>query len=325
MDKSESMADALQSSEEAPQTGGMDAIRDAIKANLEPQQPEPATEKEELPEPPTQEETQPDLEQEREEPEESKEDVGWQKRVDKLHWQKKQLQEELEETRRKLHETQKQATEQTSDASKGIADLVAQADSLDRLEELEEEALNAERWAKRSLTRYRRDPDAVEKEIERRIGEVPDDVEAWLEDLSLNAEFSRESDIPKQRKALQKRQQSFEFAATKYPWLRDPHNPARAWVDQVKQENPGIKNLPEVDLYLARALVGFYLEQEQANKAKQPVKKSPDPTPQPGRPAATRSEGSDSYQQVKAAKANAMKTGSRDGLKEWIKAAANTR
>jgi len=139
----------------------------------------------------------------------------------------------------------------------------------------------------------------------------------------LNAEFSRESDIPKRRKAIEQQKQSFEFAATKYPWLKDPQNPARAWVEQVKEANPGIKNLPDVDLYLARALVGFYIEQEQQAKPK--TVKTPDPTSQPRKPAASAVTVSESLKKVQEAKSSAMKTGSIDGLKSWIKAAANAR
>ena len=308
--------------------GGMDAIRNAIKASLEPKEKEPA-QPDEAPEAteqdiPTYEppdaETQPD---EDDVQDDSGDDIGYRKRIDKLTWQKKELQEELEETRRKLYEQQQSAPKTTPEAPNGISDLVNQADTYERLEQLEEEARQAERWAKRSLARYRRDPDSVEQEIENKIGSIPDDVEEWLEDLSLNAEFSRESDIPKRRKAIEQQKQSFEFAATKYPWLKDPQNPARAWVEQVKEANPGIKNLPDVDLYLARALVGFYVEQEQQAKPK--TVKTPDPTSQPRKPAASAVTVSESLKKVQEAKSSVMKTGSIDGLKSWIKAAANAR
>lgn len=322
MDNPEVKAMDNQPMEEESSVGGMDAIRDAIKANLEPQA-EPATEipEPEIPDPPEAETQQAD--EAEQEDDHGTEDVGYRKRIDKLTWQKKELQEELEETRRKLYEQQQAQPKSSQEAPEGISDLVNQADSVERLEQLEDEALQAERWAKRTLARYRRDPDSVEREIENKIGSVPDDVETWLEDLSLNAEFSRESDIPKKRKALQEQQRSFEFAATKYPWLKDPKNPARAWVDQVKQANPGIKSLPDVDLYLARALVGFYIEQEQQAKPK--TVKTPDPTSQPRRPAASATVVSESLQKVKEAKANALKSGSMDGLKDWIKAAANAK
>jgi hypothetical protein len=303
--------------------GGMDAIREAIKANLEPKEPEQSPQATEqdipTPEPPEAETQQADDEVQ----DDSGDDIGYRKRIDKLTWQKKELQEELEETRRKLYEQQQSTPKTTPEAPNGISDLVNQADTFERLEQLEEEARQAERWAKRSLARYRRDPDSVEQEIENKIGSIPDDVEEWLEDLSLNAEFSRESDIPKRRKAIEQQKQSFEFAATKYPWLKDPQNPARAWVEQVKEANPGIKSLPDVDLYLARALVGFYIEQEQQAKPKSV--KTPDPTSQPRKPAASAVTVSESLKKVQEAKSSAMKTGSIDGLKSWIKAAANAR
>lgn len=307
--------------EDLPDSGAMDAVRAAIKQSLGDS--EPSEQKAETP--PVPEATEGELPQ----PEEPKaetdsdtnNDYSWRKRVDKLTWQKNELQREIEELREKQFELQKQQRQPAEQSQTGISDLIQEASSFDDLERLEDQALEAERWAKKALSRYRRDPESVEGEIRNRTGqELPDDVEAWLEDLSINAEFSRESDIPKRRKQILAQTRSFEFASEKYPWLKDPQNPARAWVDQVKQANPAIKQLPEVDLYLARALVGFYVEQEQANKAKV-ANTTPDPTPQPGKPAAQKATLSASEEAIASAKKRVMKTGSKDGLRDFIKAA----
>jgi hypothetical protein len=317
------MTAAHQAAEEAlPNAGAMDAVREAIKGSLGPA-PEPASEKttETPPVPEPEADSTPQSEEGEGEPESNtNSDYSWRKRVDKLTWQKNELQREIEELREKQFELQKQARQPEEKSQSGISDLIQDASTIEALERLEDEAMEAERWAKRALSRYRRDPDSVEGEIRNRTGqELPDDVEAWLEDLSLNAEFSRESDIPKRRKQILAEHRSFEFAAEKYPWLKDPKNPARAWVDQVKQANPAIKHLPDVDLYLARALVGFYLEQEQANQAKAPTR-TPDPTPQPGRPSAQKSVSS-SEDSIARAKKRVMQTGSKDGLRDFITAA----
>lgn len=307
--------------EDLPDSGAMDAVRAAIKQSLGDS--EPSEQNAETP--PVPEATEGELPQ----PEEPKaetdsdtnNDYSWRKRVDKLTWQKNELQREIEELREKQFELQKQQRQPAEQSQTGISDLIQEASSFDDLERLEDQALEAERWAKKALSRYRRDPESVEGEIKNRTGqELPDDVEAWLEDLSINAEFSRESDIPKRRKQILEQTRSFEFASEKYPWLKDPQNPARAWVDQVKQANPAIKQLPEVDLYLARALVGFYVEQEQANKAKV-ANTTPDPTPQPGKPAAQKATLSASEEAIASAKKRVMKTGSKDGLRDFIKAA----
>lgn len=307
--------------EDLPDSGAMDAVRAAIKQSLGDS--EPSEQNAETP--PVPEATEGELPQ----PEEPKaetdsdtnNDYSWRKRVDKLTWQKNELQREIEELREKQFELQKQQRQPAEQSQTGISDLIQEASSFDDLERLEDQALEAERWAKKALSRYRRDPESVEGEIRNRTGqELPDDVEAWLEDLSINAEFSRESDIPKRRKQILAQTRSFEFASEKYPWLKDPQNPARAWVDQVKQANPAIKQLPEVDLYLARALVGFYVEQEQANKAKV-ANTTPDPTPQPGKPAAQKATLSASEEAIASAKKRVMKTGSKDGLRDFIKAA----
>jgi|TARA_R100000482_G_C5131743_1_gene152435 hypothetical protein len=307
--------------EDLPDSGAMDAVRAAIKQSLGDS--EPSEQNAETP--PVPEATEGELPQ----PEEPKaetdsdtnNDYSWRKRVDKLTWQKNELQREIEDLREKQFELQKQQRQPAEQSQTGISDLIQEASSFDDLERLEDQALEAERWAKKALSRYRRDPESVEGEIKNRTGqELPDDVEAWLEDLSINAEFSRESDIPKRRKQILEQTRSFEFASEKYPWLKDPQNPARAWVDQVKQANPAIKQLPEVDLYLARALVGFYVEQEQANKAKV-ANTTPDPTPQPGKPAAQKATLSASEEAIASAKKRVMKTGSKDGLRDFIKAA----
>jgi len=323
MSNPESTAEASQPSEAENVVGGMEALRNALKDSLSPQ-PEDAPETVEeppVPEPEAvlEEQPEPELEQDDSEPSEH---IGFQKRINRLTAQKKELEERLEQ----LEESQKQLkleakkTQQT-DSESTISELVMQANSEQELDQLEDEALSAERWAKRALARYRRDPDQVEREIENRIQSIPEDPEAWLEDLALNAEWSRESDIPKRRKQLTQNARSFEFAAQKYPWLRDSKSPARAWVEQVKETNPGIRNLPDVDLYLARALVGFYIEQEQAQKKPVKAQKTPDPTPQPGAPSAQKAEVSDAVKRAEKAKAQVYKNGSRAGLRDFIKAA----
>jgi len=304
-----------QPTEEAVEAGGMDAIKEAIKASLDPaqiqeSQPEPTTEAKEQP---VSEEIQEDHSQSDEQQNSS--DSGWQKRIDRLTAQKKELEEQLHELRQTKYEAKSTPEEKNS-----ISELIAKASTQDDLDRLEQDAMDAEKWAKRTLGRYRRDPESVEKEIERKLGTMPDDVEEWLENLGLDAEFSRESDIPKRRKALQLRAQSSEFAAQKYPWLRDPTNPARAAVDDLQRKYPAIKDLEDADLWSARALVGFYIEQEQQNKTKAPAK-TPEPTRQPGKPAVTQNTVSESEQRVSKAKELTMKTGSRDGLKDFIKAA----
>jgi hypothetical protein len=309
-------ADATQPSEEVAKVEDMDAIREAIKAQLEPVQ---EAEKEPAEEPVDEGEQLPQTEDPEKEPGEPRDDdPKWKQnmlhRYNKLTAQRKELEEQV----RELKEKQYEANKETTPEDKSINKLIDRAETLQDLERLEEDALDAERWAKRSLSRYRRDPEAVEKEIERKTGELPEDVEVWLEDLALNAEFSRESDIPKKKKALIAQHQSFSVAANKYPWLTDPTSPARAWVDEVKQANPGIKALPDVDLYLARALVGFYIEQEQAAKTGAPKASVKQPTRQPGRPTAA-AIVDDREQKLNDVKKNVMKTGSRDGLKEFIK------
>jgi len=304
-----------QPTEEAVEAGGMDAIKEAIKASLDPaqiqeSQPEETTETQEQP---VSEEIQEDHSQPDEHQNSS--DSGWQKRIDRLTAQKKDLEEQLHELRQTKYEAKSTPEEKNS-----ISELIAKASTQDDLDRLEQDAMDAEKWAKRTLGRYRRDPESVEKEIERKLGTMPDDVEEWLENLGLDAEFSRESDIPKRRKAIQLRAQSSEFAAQKYPWLRDPTNPARAAVDDLQRKYPAIKDLEDADLWSARALVGFYIEQEQQNKTKAPAK-TPEPTRQPGKPAVTQNTVSESQQRVSKAKELTMKTGSRDGLKDFIKAA----
>ena len=303
-----------QPTEEAVEAGGMDAIKEAIKASLDPaqiqeSQPEETTETQEQP---VSEEIQEDHSQSDEQQNSS--DSGWQKRIDRLTAQKKDLEEQLHELRQTKYEAKSTPEEKNS-----ISELIAKASTQDDLDRLEQDAMDAEKWAKRTLGRYRRDPESVEKEIERKLGTMPDDVEEWLENLGLDAEFSRESDIPKRRKLLQQRAQSSEFAAQKYPWLRDPTNPARAAVDDLQRKYPAIRELEDADLWSARALVGFYIEQEQG-KAK-PSAKTPEPTRQPGKPAVTQSTVSEADQRVSKAREQTMKTGSRDGLKDFIKAA----
>jgi hypothetical protein len=199
MSNPESTAEASQPSEAENVVGGMEALRNALKDSLSPQ-PEDAPETVEeppVPEPEAVLEEQPEPESEQDDSEPS-EHIGFQKRINRLTAQKKELEERLEQLEESQKELKLEAKKtQQTDSESTISELVMQANSDDELDQLEDEALSAERWAKRALARYRRDPDQVEREIQNRIQEVPEDPEAWLEDLALNAEWSRESDIPK--------------------------------------------------------------------------------------------------------------------------------
>ena len=320
------MAAENQPAEEAQEVGGMDALKDLLNQQLQigdEQDPQPeATEQTEETSPePSEAETQP---AEEEGQDDSGINVGFKKRIDKLTWKNKTLQEQLEQARQQLYES-KQASPQQSSTPNSLTDQINNADTFEQLADIEQGALEAERWAKTSLRRYQRDPEKVETEIKNKLGYLPDDVEGWLDDLSLNTEFSRASDIPKRKQAIIQSQQQRQLAVQKYPWLDDPTSELRAFVDQAKQQYPGLKSLPEIDLYLARALRGYQAELEDAAKVRQQQQKRPDPTPQPGKPGASAPKVSKNAESYKSARSNVMKSGSATDAISFIKAAANNK
>ena len=143
-----------QAAEEAlPNSGAMDAVRDAIKGNLEPQATvsESNIETPPVPEPEGSDMSQPS-EGEGEPEKDTNNDYSWRKRVDKLTWQKNELQREVEDLREKQFELQKQQREPAEQSQAGISDLIQEASNIDDLERLEDQALEAERWAKKALS-----------------------------------------------------------------------------------------------------------------------------------------------------------------------------
>ena len=320
MDNPEVTTADNQPAEEEPVVDGMAELQKAIQAQFSQDPAEEPTETQEtLPVDQTEAEMQP---AEETEPTETAHESGFQKRIDKLTWQKKELQEELENTRSQLAELKN--SPQPNQQPSNISEVVNLAETPEKLDQLEEESFQAERWAKVTLNRYRRDPDSVETEIKNKIGSVPEDVETWLEDLSLNSEYSRTRDIPARRKAIEQQRRDFEFATTKYPWLSDPRNPLRAWVDQQKQTNPALKSIPQIDLHLARSLIGLHVENARANQDK-PRAKTPDPTSQPRKPQVTGADIPESIASLEKAKTEVMKDGSVSSLAKYIQLAATAK
>ena len=298
---------------------GLEDIANLIQAKLSTE-PEP-TESEE----PTEPEPQPDTVKEPQEPELAEGEPpakvpGWQKRIDKLTAKYKDAEEQLQDLRQQLHDATK--NQKNHGETNSISELVNRANSELELDDLHDQALSAEKFAKQALRRYRRDPDAVERELQQQYGQAPEDVEDFLENLISNAEWSRESDIPKRRKQLATQAKHFEHAAQRYPQLKDERSSSRAWVDralQVHGDTP-LKQIPEVHLMLMRALCGQQLEQLQDQKPKQ-TRKTPDPTPQPGKPAQQKAPLSRNAQAAQEAKARMMKSGSKDDAAAYIMAA----
>ena len=238
---------------------------------------------------------------------------GAQHRIDKLTAKLKATEEELRNLREQRHERKR------SDGAQGIKGMIEEAATPDQLDDLEQNALDTEKWAKTTLRRYRRDPEKVEREIQNRLGQVPDDPEEWLENLVDEAEFSRSRDIPKRRKALEQVAIARRAAVKEFPWLDDPTDERAALVEQAKQSRPWLRTDPEADYMLALALMGRQaLEAQKAQKAK-PKSKTPDPTPQPSTPSRSVPAMPESVEKWSKAKEAAIKDGSRDGLKEFIK------
>lgn len=243
---------------------------------------------------------------------------GVQKRIDKLTAKYRAAEEELKTLREKVY--QQNQSGHTRGETNSIQELIDRAETPESLEQLEADAIETERWAKKMVSRYRRDPENVEKELERKLGTIPEDPEAWLDDLALNAEFSREQDIPKRREQLAKVQQGRAYAVSQFPWLDDPTDERVAWIEATKNEVPGLKNHFATDYMLALALIGRQTLDAQANQGAKPkITKTPDPTPQPRKPGRSVTPPPRGEVDFAGLKAKAMKSGSRGDMTNLIK------
>jgi small-conductance mechanosensitive channel len=257
---------------------------------------------------------------------EPKENRGWQKRIDKLTARNKSIEEQNDELRQQIYDLKRQTQDRPKDPEP-VNKLALSKNTIYELESLEHEAIEAERWAKRNLAKYKRDPDAVEESVKERTGNVPDDVEAFLEDILFNSEDLLRSDIPNRKKQLINQQKSFEVATKHYPWLSDPRSEPAAWVNNIISEfgNTRLADIPNVHQMVARSLVGQYIEQEKSKKGNKSMTPTPEPTRQPGKPAVQRRQVSTGEADLMAARKRVEKERTPEAMAQWIKSRANLR
>ncbi len=275
---------------------GIESLNDLTLDLLSPdppqenQEPEKEPEKEEAEEVVEGQEEATESEEAPETEEEPKEEdfSGFKKRIDKLTSQKYELKGELEANKKRLSDLEsKIAKAEKKGSNEGDLDaLVGSVSSLEELDEITEDAISELRWARRMQSRMRRDPDSVDAEVRRRFGDKVTDVDAFVDELVLNAEEAKDYSIPKARKRLEETAQWTSAAEQAYPWLQDSSHKATSIVEQSLKDygDMKLKDIPNAKLTLARAVMGYHYEQQAAEKAKNPKPKAPkaEPTPQPG-------------------------------------------
>lgn len=241
---------------------------------------------------------------------------GWQKRIDKLTSQKSNLEGRLEEIEQQKSELESQLRTGNSKPDQDFAGLVSNVTSITQLEKLEQETSDSERWAKRLQNQFKRNPEGVEAELNKRFGSDIDDPESFLDDLVLNAEDARQFILPKAKKRVQATEQWRAVAVETYPWLEDQTSQAGALVKGIIQKhgNKRLNEIPEVQLVLARAVVGYAEEQKRLTK---PKAQRPEPTRQPGRPAGSAPRKPSSADDADEAARQVLNGGGRDALKSF--------
>lgn len=320
------MPDPIDTAEASPAPeeailGADELLQARIKESLHPEEPAAETPEEEV-EPEPEGET-PEEDPEPEEPvtaetEDPLEKVpGWQKRIDKLTAQKSNLEGRLEAIEGQNADLQSQLRTGKPKQEQDFSSLVSNVTSISQLEALEQETEESERWAKRERNRYKRDPEGVEAELRERFGSDIEDPEAFLDELVLNAEDARAFILPKAKKRVTQTEQYRALAVQTYPWLEEEDSQAGAIVRNIikKHGNKRLNEIPEVQLTLARAVVGYAQEQKQQTK---PKEKRPEPTRQPGRPAGARSQRPTAASKSNEAAQRIRNGGGRDALKDLV-------
>lgn len=246
------------------------------------------------------------------------------KRIDKLTRKRKEAEEALQEEREKLEQLRSEFEEfktrkPRTEVDKNLSPL-EQAETPAELDALEAQSKDFQRWARRALTRYKRDPEGVETEIAQELGgKTPDDVESFLEEALFNAIDTVEDGIPKRRLALQERSKYLDLASKQLPWMADPYSQQRKWVDNQMLTYPQLRDIPEAPLILGHALVGMAVMQGKGKAQEE----SPEPTAQPTAPAAAPQQLAAIDAELADAKERFKKTGSADDRRALIKAKLN--
>lgn len=246
---------------------------------------------------------------------------GWvPKRIDKLTRKRKEAEERereaLEEVERLRQELKTGSQPKTENANP-----VESFETMEELDKFEADTKAFQRWANRLSVKYKRDPDAVEQELAETMGEgkMPDDVELFLEEASLNAIDTLEDVIPNKRRLLSKRSKYLDAATKALPWMADPGSPQRKKIDEWMLSNPALRQVPEAPLFLGYALVGMAAVQKQ----QAPSGGTPEPTAQPKAPASSPHSKPRNQTAYDEAKTRALKKGDMASANQFMKAALN--
>jgi hypothetical protein len=241
---------------------------------------------------------------------------GWQKRIDKLTAQKSDLEERLADSDKLKSDLESQLRSGAENKDQDFAGLVSSVQTIAQLDTLEKETVDTERWAKRLQNRYKRDPESVEEELTKRFGNEIDDPESFLDDFVLNSEDARQFVLPEARKRVQSSEHWRSVAVETYPWLEQQSSQAGSLVRGIieKHGNKRLNEIPEVQLVLARAVVGYAEEQKRTAKANEP---KPEPTRQPGRPSGTSYRKRASSDDADSAAQKVFNGGGREALKDF--------
>jgi len=170
---------------------------------------------------------------------------------------------------RELEELRAQASSRPAPLPDGT-NPVAVATTSAQLEEFAQQADVLADQVNRLRIEVKRDPEAVTRTLEAQ-GITTDDPELWLEEQSLHLNTITSRTIPARRGFVEEREKQLREANTKYPWLTSSTDPKAQWVKDFKKKYPQAEVVvPELDLILARAMVGWHAEAK-STVAKQPT------------------------------------------------------
>lgn len=244
---------------------------------------------------------------------------GWQKRIDKLTAQKHELTGELQALKEQVARLQQQDNINLAQDPNPVAD----AKSLEEIDQMVEQAESIDQWANRRLFRLRQDPESADdvlQEIEKQFKDRPDDPATYLFELQEGVQAIQRKHAPQARLRIQQQQYWQGEAAKVYPWTADPASEANATLEAVygRIADKRISEIPEAKMILAHAFSQMANLQKPKPKAEPPPEQ---PTRQPGKPqGAAPKKGADYQARMDAAAERAKNGGGVAALTEMIKA-----
>jgi hypothetical protein len=238
------------------------------------------------------------------ETEETTEQTGVQKRIDKLTALRKTAEEQVEAMRAEVEEYKSKIAdfEKSSEAVQPTADSpFADLTSGDAIK-------NEYEQARQIRYKCEANPEGFQ------MGETYFDSEQ-VRNMKLNAMQAMEVHLPKQMEFVKAREQWKPIALESYPWLKNKETPEYKLAQQVLKTFPQFKRFPDFELFIGDYVRGYTSRTSQIAKKGVPIKGTQQLAV---KPASSQTQASRNDTTARNVESRYQRTGNRDDLKKIV-------